>query len=158
MFTPKNIFNKNYLCVHPANTLDWSKIGCRLNNGLLPARIPFCKAWNSLALVAQPSKWKLFQNHFTLHLKSLPEQSFHAIVNLFTCQRNKPTLPFWQSYFQSKINAYVWNEGYLSGYEDTGVSFSENNILRVLQLTENCKGLWLEGVAVIWWHSEKIQN
>ena len=62
---------------------------------------------------------------------SLPEQSFHAILNLFTCQRNKPKLPFrcekltfllsrvlqfrqryFQNTFKIKICAFLWNWRY----------------------------------------------
>ena len=46
-----------------------SKIGCRLNNAARENSI-LQSALNSLALVAQPPKWKLFQNYFTLHKNS----------------------------------------------------------------------------------------
>ena len=111
MLAPPIIFAHNY------HQLQWN-----LQQRLKTARIRFCKALNSLALVAQLLKWKLFQNYFTqwsLHppefKKSFqreiyaapPQKSLHSIGNLHVKETNQNT--------SLDISCYIIYESHVIG-------------------------------------------
>ena len=162
------------------------KIGCRLNNvaarenSILQSFKFFRISCTAPEMEIIPKLFyarREFKKSFQTEIcAAVLEQSFHAIVDLFTCQRNKSNLQFWRQKFEfllsivlhfnrvtfkTKICAFVQNWW---DFVCRDTDLQEPNLFIYYhasianKLTENCEGLWLEGVTVIWWHSERFQN